>query len=208
MEPPEEVRAQLERCGQGHLLRFWAELDTAQRGALLAALPPGLGEHCRLAAAAGARQRGPPERLDGRMEPLPAELLGSARRSGPAALQRWEAEGERGARPPVPSVPGSGVGVRGQPRSAEPSRCGTGAAPGGAPEQEPPLAVAPRGPGSPAPALRAAEADGRRVWEPQGRQVGHGDRAGSRLRPGHECRQPMSSARGTSGDTPSFHSAL
>ncbi|RMB93588.1 hypothetical protein DUI87_30287 [Hirundo rustica rustica] len=93
MDPPEEVRAQLQRCGQDHLLRFWAELDAAQRGALLAALPPGLGEHCRLAAAAGARQRGPPERLDGRMEPLPAELLGSARRSGPAALQRWEAEG-------------------------------------------------------------------------------------------------------------------
>uniref|UniRef100_A0A803V0Y3 Uncharacterized protein n=1 Tax=Ficedula albicollis TaxID=59894 RepID=A0A803V0Y3_FICAL len=51
MEPPEELRARLERCGQGHLLQFWAELDTAQRAALLAALPPGLGEHCRLAAA-------------------------------------------------------------------------------------------------------------------------------------------------------------
>lgn len=95
MGPPEEARARLARCGQSHLLRFWAELGPAQRGALLAALPPGLGEHCRLAAAAGARQRGPPERLDGRMEPLPAWLLGSARRSGPAALERWEAEGER-----------------------------------------------------------------------------------------------------------------
>lgn len=141
---------QLERCGQDHLLRFWAELDTAQRGALLAALPPGLGEHCRQAAAAGARQRGPHERLDGRMEPLPPELLGSARRSGPAALQRWEAEGERDARPPVPSVrglPGSGAGVRHQPRPAQPQRCGTGAALGGAPGQEPLLAVAPRGAG-------------------------------------------------------------
>ncbi|XP_050763997.1 UDP-N-acetylhexosamine pyrophosphorylase-like protein 1 isoform X2 [Gymnogyps californianus] len=94
MGPPEEARAWLARCGQSHLLRFWAELGPAQRGALLAALPPGLGEHCRLAAAAaGARQRGPPERLDGRMEPLPAGLLGSVRRSGPAALERWEAEG-------------------------------------------------------------------------------------------------------------------
>ncbi|KAM6110311.1 UDP-N-acetylhexosamine pyrophosphorylase-like protein 1 [Pterocles gutturalis] len=93
MGPPEEVRARLARCGQSHLLRFWAELGPAERGALLAALPPGLGEHCRLAAAAGARQRGPPERLDGRMEPLPARLLGSARRSAPAALERWEAEG-------------------------------------------------------------------------------------------------------------------
>uniref|UniRef100_A0A8B9M8L2 Uncharacterized protein n=1 Tax=Accipiter nisus TaxID=211598 RepID=A0A8B9M8L2_9AVES len=92
MAPPEEVRAQLARCGQSHLLRFWAELGPAQRAALLAALPPGLGEHCRLAAAAGARQRGPPERLDGRMEPLPGRLLGSARRSGLAALERWEPE--------------------------------------------------------------------------------------------------------------------
>lgn len=144
MDPPEEVRAQLERCGQGHLLRFWAELDTAQRGALLAALPPGLGEHCRQAAAAGARQRGPHERLDGRMEPLPTELLGSTRRSSPTALQRWEAEGERGVRPPVPSVPGlpaSGAGVRARRVPPSPSGAGQGLPPG----QEPPLAVAPRG---------------------------------------------------------------
>lgn len=115
MGPPEEARVRLARCGQSHLLRFWAELGPAQRGALLAALPPGLGEHCRLAAAAGARQRGPPERLDGRMEPLPARLLGSARRSGPAALERWEAEGERAAGPPLPAGgcggrPGGGLG--------------------------------------------------------------------------------------------------
>ncbi|XP_031457304.1 UDP-N-acetylhexosamine pyrophosphorylase-like protein 1 isoform X3 [Phasianus colchicus] len=92
MEPPEEVRARLERAGQGHLLRFWAELDPAQRTELLAALPPGLGEHCRLAAAC-ARQRENLERLDGRVEPLPAALLGSARHCGPAALRRWEDEG-------------------------------------------------------------------------------------------------------------------
>ncbi|KAM9256751.1 UDP-N-acetylhexosamine pyrophosphorylase-like protein 1 isoform 2-T2 [Cariama cristata] len=98
MGPPEEeleVRARLARCGQSHLLRFWAELGPGQRGALLAALPPGLGEHCRLAAAAAAEapQRGPSKRLDGRMEPLPERLLGSARRSGSAELERWEAEG-------------------------------------------------------------------------------------------------------------------
>lgn len=94
MEPPEEVRARLERAGQGHLLRFWAELDPAQCAELLAALPPGLGEHCRLAAAC-ARPRERLERLDGRVEPLPAAVLGSVRHCGPAALQRWEDEGER-----------------------------------------------------------------------------------------------------------------
>ncbi|XP_062447090.1 UDP-N-acetylhexosamine pyrophosphorylase-like protein 1 [Rhea pennata] len=93
MGPPEEVRARLERAGQAHLLRFWPELRPAQRASLLASLEPGLGEHCRLAAAARSRERDPLERLDGRMEPLPAELLGSVRRSDPAALERWEAEG-------------------------------------------------------------------------------------------------------------------
>lgn len=122
MGPPEEARARLAGCGQSHLLRFWAELGPAERGALLAALPPELGEHCRLAAAAGARQRGPPERLDGRMEPLPARLLGSARRSGPAALERWEAEGERGAGPPRRPRQGARGGLRpgGLPSAARP----------------------------------------------------------------------------------------
>lgn len=48
------------------------------------------------------------------MEPLPAELLGGARRSGPAALERWEAEGERrgeGSLPPC-LTPSAGLGPR------------------------------------------------------------------------------------------------
>ncbi|NXX80281.1 UAP1L protein, partial [Urocolius indicus] len=92
MGPPEDVRERLERSGQGHLLRFWDELSPAQRQALLAALPPGLAEHCRTALSA-ARPQEPPPRRAARMEPLPARLLGSARRSDPAALQRWEKEG-------------------------------------------------------------------------------------------------------------------
>ena len=104
MEPPEEVRARLERAGQGHLLRFWAELDPAQCAELLAALPPGLGEHCRLAAAC-ARPRERLERLDGRVEPLPAAVLGSVRHCGPAGIAAGgNGRGARSGRRRCPSV--------------------------------------------------------------------------------------------------------
>ncbi|XP_053137866.1 UDP-N-acetylhexosamine pyrophosphorylase-like protein 1 [Hemicordylus capensis] len=103
MGPPEEgeLRARLERAGQPHLLRFWAELDAAQRDALRAQLDAAgeeLGEHCRRAAEACAREREGPgggQRLDGRMRPVPPEFLGSACRSDPATLERWEEEGFR-----------------------------------------------------------------------------------------------------------------
>ncbi|KAM3825467.1 UDP-N-acetylhexosamine pyrophosphorylase-like protein 1 isoform 1-T1 [Vipera latastei] len=92
--PEEELRGRLERAGQRHLLRFWAELGPGPREALLA--PEELAEHCRRAAQARARQERPgPERLDGRMEPLPPEALGGVRNGDPAALQRWEQEGLR-----------------------------------------------------------------------------------------------------------------
>ncbi|XP_061459838.1 UDP-N-acetylhexosamine pyrophosphorylase-like protein 1 isoform X2 [Rhineura floridana] len=94
----EEIRALLERAGQSHLLRFWGELGQAQRDALLEELAlldaEELGAHCRRAAEACAREQGPcPERLDGRMEPIPPEFLGSVRRSDRGTLERWEAEG-------------------------------------------------------------------------------------------------------------------
>ncbi|XP_050782326.1 UDP-N-acetylhexosamine pyrophosphorylase-like protein 1 [Gopherus flavomarginatus] len=99
MAPPEETRARLARAGQSHLLRFWAELAPAERAALLAALAllpaEELGAHCRRAAEARAAERGPPERSGRRMEPVPAEFLGSVSRSEPATLARWEAEGFR-----------------------------------------------------------------------------------------------------------------
>ncbi|XP_074871570.1 UDP-N-acetylhexosamine pyrophosphorylase-like protein 1 [Carettochelys insculpta] len=97
MAPPAESRALLERAGQSHLLRFWPELAPAERDALLAALAllgaEELGAHCRRAAEARERERGALQRLDGRMEPVPAEFLGSVSSSQPAALARWEAEG-------------------------------------------------------------------------------------------------------------------
>ncbi|XP_070587396.1 UDP-N-acetylhexosamine pyrophosphorylase-like protein 1 [Erythrolamprus reginae] len=94
----EALRVRLERAGQRHLLRFWAELGPAEREALLGALgalePEQLAEHCRRAAQACARPPRPcAEGLDGRMEPLPPEALGSVGGGDPAALQRWEEEG-------------------------------------------------------------------------------------------------------------------
>uniref|UniRef100_A0A670YSS9 UDP-N-acetylglucosamine pyrophosphorylase 1 like 1 n=1 Tax=Pseudonaja textilis TaxID=8673 RepID=A0A670YSS9_PSETE len=102
MGPSEEeaMRVRLERAGQSHLLRFWAELGPAEREALLGPLallePEELAEHCRRAAQACARQRRPcREKLDGRMEPLPPEVVGSVGSGDPAALERWEEEGFR-----------------------------------------------------------------------------------------------------------------
>ncbi|XP_028910234.1 UDP-N-acetylhexosamine pyrophosphorylase-like protein 1 isoform X2 [Ornithorhynchus anatinus] len=89
----------LRACGQDQLLHFWAELSPGQRGALLrdlAPLQPGLlREHCRDARRAWARLRDPPGRppLDGRMQPVPPDFLGSVRRAGPDTLRAWEREG-------------------------------------------------------------------------------------------------------------------
>ncbi|XP_074066717.1 UDP-N-acetylhexosamine pyrophosphorylase-like protein 1 [Macrotis lagotis] len=97
MVSEEEVRAGLERAGQAHLLRFWAELAPAGRASLLADLAPldpdELGEHCRRAAAARAREQAPLEQADSRMRPVQPEVLGGVRRSDPQSLRRWEQEG-------------------------------------------------------------------------------------------------------------------
>ncbi|XP_063172175.1 UDP-N-acetylhexosamine pyrophosphorylase-like protein 1 [Candoia aspera] len=101
MAPPEEeMRARLHRAGQSHLLSFWAELEPAQRDALLEALallgPEELAEHCRRAVEACSREQRPcRERLDGRVQPLPPGFVGSVRGDDPAALRRWEEEGLR-----------------------------------------------------------------------------------------------------------------
>ncbi|XP_058015182.1 UDP-N-acetylhexosamine pyrophosphorylase-like protein 1 isoform X2 [Ahaetulla prasina] len=96
----EELRGRLECAGQPHLLRFWAELGPAQREALLGPLallePEALAEHCRRAAQACARERRPcPEKLEGRIQPLPPEVLGSVGSGDLEALRRWEEEGLR-----------------------------------------------------------------------------------------------------------------
>ncbi|XP_053229928.1 UDP-N-acetylhexosamine pyrophosphorylase-like protein 1 isoform X2 [Podarcis raffonei] len=96
----EEIRARLERAGQSHLLRFWGELDPAQRDSLLESLAKldaeELGEHCRRAAEACAREEEPrQERLGCRIEPVPPEFFGSVCRSDPRTLEQWEEEGLR-----------------------------------------------------------------------------------------------------------------
>ncbi|KAM9207659.1 UDP-N-acetylhexosamine pyrophosphorylase-like protein 1 [Dugong dugon] len=99
MASEQEVRAQLQRAGQEHLLRFCAELAPGPRAALLAELsllePEALREHCQRAAAACARDPGPPPDLGARLRPLPPECVGSASRSDPDARRRWEDEGFR-----------------------------------------------------------------------------------------------------------------
>lgn len=92
-----DVRARLQRAGQGHLLRFWAELGPGPRAALLAELAPlepdALREHCASAAEACARAPGPTPGLDARLQPLAPERLGSAIRSDAETRRRWEEEG-------------------------------------------------------------------------------------------------------------------
>nr|XP_028571142.1 UDP-N-acetylhexosamine pyrophosphorylase-like protein 1 [Podarcis muralis] len=96
----EEIRAWLERAGQSHLLRFWGELDPAQRDSLLESLAKldaeELGEHCRRAAEACAREEEPRQERQGcRIEPVPPEFFGSVCRSDPRTLEQWEEEGLR-----------------------------------------------------------------------------------------------------------------
>ncbi|XP_063792327.1 UDP-N-acetylhexosamine pyrophosphorylase-like protein 1 [Pseudophryne corroboree] len=97
MEPGRELRMQ--EAGQGHLLRFLGELSPGERDGLLQELqlldPAELREHCRRAEEAYARESSSPQRLDDQMRPVPAEFLGSTRKSHPEQLISWEEEGLR-----------------------------------------------------------------------------------------------------------------
>lgn len=93
------MRAKLQRAGQDHLLRFWADLAPEPRAALLAELSSleadALREHCQRASAAGALASGPLPDLAARLQPLPPERLGSAIRCDQETRLRWEEEGFR-----------------------------------------------------------------------------------------------------------------
>lgn len=93
------MRAKLQRAGQDHLLRFWADLAPEPRAALLAELSSleadALREHCQRASAAGALASGPLPDLAARLQPLPPERLGSAIRCDQETRLRWEEEGRQ-----------------------------------------------------------------------------------------------------------------
>ncbi|EDL93597.1 rCG45680, partial [Rattus norvegicus] len=99
MASERDVRAKLQRAGQDHLLRFWADLAPELRAALLAELSSleadALREHCQRASAASALASGPLPDLAARLQPLPPERLGSAIRCDQETRLRWEEEGFR-----------------------------------------------------------------------------------------------------------------
>lgn len=99
MASEQDVRAQLQRAGQDHLLRFWADLAPESRAALLAELaslePDALREHCLRASAACALVPGPLPDLEARLQPLPPELVGSAIRCDQETRLQWEEEGRQ-----------------------------------------------------------------------------------------------------------------
>lgn len=91
----ERLQRRLEAAGQAHVLRFWPELGEQERRRLLQELsllqPEALREHCAAAAEAAAS---PAASLDGLIEPLPPQSIGSATRSGPERVREWEQLGE------------------------------------------------------------------------------------------------------------------
>lgn len=99
MASEQDVRAQLQRAGQDHLLSFWADLAPESRAALLAELaslePDVLREHCQRASAACALVPGPLPDLEARLQPLPPELVGSAIRCDQETRLQWEEEGRQ-----------------------------------------------------------------------------------------------------------------
>lgn len=91
----EHVERSLGSAGQSHVLQFWPELCEEERVRFLQELSQldlkGLKDHCEGAARAAAS---PPDSLDQHIEPVPQELIGSARTSDRSSLAEWEDEGE------------------------------------------------------------------------------------------------------------------
>ncbi|XP_044031481.1 UDP-N-acetylhexosamine pyrophosphorylase-like protein 1 [Siniperca chuatsi] len=90
----QQVEQGLESAGQAHVLQFWPELCEEERDTFLTELSQldlkGLKDHCEGAARAAAS---PSASLDRHIEPVPAESIGSARKSARKSLADWEQEG-------------------------------------------------------------------------------------------------------------------
>ncbi|KAF6721711.1 UDP-N-acetylhexosamine pyrophosphorylase-like protein 1 [Oryzias melastigma] len=90
----EQARQTLKSAGQSHVLQFWPELSEEEKDSFLRELAQldlrGLRGHCEGAAAAAAS---PPSSLDRDMEPIPAELIGSSKKSDRKDVCQWESEG-------------------------------------------------------------------------------------------------------------------
>ncbi|XP_048457831.1 UDP-N-acetylhexosamine pyrophosphorylase isoform X1 [Rhincodon typus] len=86
-------REQLERSGQAHLLRFWDELDQAERAELLGDLSgchfPEIMSFFNRAVSAPVPIQ---QQMDEQMEPVPREVQGSVSRDW-ERLPEWKAEG-------------------------------------------------------------------------------------------------------------------
>eukprot|EP00061_Rhincodon_typus_P003458 g20127.t1 len=85
-------REQLERSGQAHLLRFWDELDQAERAELLGDLSgchfPEIMSFFNRAVSAPVPIQ---QQMDEQMEPVPREVQGSVSRDW-ERLPEWKAE--------------------------------------------------------------------------------------------------------------------
>ncbi|XP_067846774.1 UDP-N-acetylhexosamine pyrophosphorylase isoform X3 [Heptranchias perlo] len=95
----ERRREQLERAGQAHLLRFWDELNEAERAELRGDLDGcdfSEVEHffCQAVKASGPLQQ-QQQTMDERMEPVPKEVQGSVTRDR-ERLPEWKAEDGNG----------------------------------------------------------------------------------------------------------------
>uniref|UniRef100_A0A8B9TIH8 UDP-N-acetylglucosamine pyrophosphorylase 1 n=1 Tax=Anas platyrhynchos TaxID=8839 RepID=A0A8B9TIH8_ANAPL len=119
MEAEEEgalLAARLAAGGQGHVLRFWPQLGSAERRELAAELRgmdvAEINRFFRRARGGGGAAEGAP---DGRMEPVPRDVLGSASRDR-GLLPGWESRGRsRGGT--------GGGGTRGGGLGAGPHAC-------------------------------------------------------------------------------------
>ncbi|KAJ8390434.1 hypothetical protein AAFF_G00103690 [Aldrovandia affinis] len=90
------VAQRLVEAGQSHLLRFWPELDPQERADMARDLESmnfeeNNGFFRRAMEGSGSGER---EKVDGRMEPVPREVLGSVTRDR-ERLDTWEEEGLR-----------------------------------------------------------------------------------------------------------------